>query len=46
MSSGGERADALLMIEYRGDATGRVPFGPTGTKTAQPNLNPLSRGRY
>ncbi len=46
MSSGGDRADALLMIEYRGEATGRVPIGPSGTKTAQPNLNPLSRGRY
>jgi hypothetical protein len=42
----GERADALLAIEYRGDASGRVPMGPTGVNTAQPNLNPLSRGRY
>jgi hypothetical protein len=44
----GNRADALLLIEYRGDATGRVPMSPTGpvSNSAQPTLNPLSRGRY
>lgn len=45
LSPGGDRADALLMIEYRGDATGRVPSrgGGVGQPTAS---NPLSRGRY
>ncbi len=46
ISTGGDRADALLMIEHRGDATGRVPLSPSGTNTAQPTLSPLSRGRY
>ncbi len=42
----GDRADALLVIEYRGDASGRIPSGGAGaTNTAQPT-NPLSRGRY
>lgn len=41
----GARADALLLIEYRGDASGRVTTAGTGIKTAQP-LSPLSRGRY
>jgi len=49
--NGGDRADALLLVEYRGDATGRVGTAPaTGTaaaaNTAQQSLNPLSRGRY
>ncbi len=48
--SGGDRADALLMVEYRGEAAGRVGTAPgNGTpaaNTAQQNLNPLSRGRY
>lgn len=52
LPNGGDRADALLMVEYRGDATGRVGTAPApGTpgaaaNTAQQNLNPLSRGRY
>jgi hypothetical protein len=45
LSPGGDRADALLMIEYRGDAAGRVSAG-TPTNTAQGPLSPLSRGRY
>lgn len=46
LSPNGDRADALLFIEYRGDASGRVTIGGTAT-TAQPaSLNPLSRGRY
>ncbi len=43
----GERADALMLIDYRGDATGRVtsqPGAPNSNPSAQ--LNPLSRGRY
>lgn len=44
LSRGGDRADALLMIEYRGDATGRVPAAGT-TNVAQPS-SPYSRGRY
>ncbi len=41
------RADALLMIEYRGDASDGVPSNPAAGQTnlASP-LNPLSRGRY
>lgn len=46
----GERADALFLIEYRGDATGRVGTAPDGSSnqlnSANQNLNPLSRGRY
>lgn len=45
LSGGGARADALLMIEYRGDATGRVPAAGGGVATA-PSTSPLSRGRY
>lgn len=50
--NGGDRADALLLVEYRGDATGRVGTAPAlgspaaAANTAQQNLNPLSRGRY
>lgn len=43
----GARADALLLIEYRGDAKARLSPNPAGTTAAaQPKLNPLSRGRY
>jgi hypothetical protein len=45
LSPTGDRADALLAIEYRGDATGRVPAAGAPNNVAQP-LNPLSRGRY
>lgn len=45
LSSTGERAEALLMIEYRGDANDRLPAGGE-QRTAQPSSNPLSRGRY
>jgi hypothetical protein len=45
LSPGGDRADALLVIEYRGDATGRVPASG-GTATAAAPSSPLSRGRY
>lgn len=42
----GDRADALLVIEYRGDASGRIPTsGARSGNTAQPT-SPLSRGRY
>lgn len=51
LSPGGDRADALFLIEYRGDAAGRVGSTPSANgqgspNTAQQNLNPLSRGRY
>lgn len=46
LSPGGARADALLVIEYRGDASGRIPAAGGNTNLAQPNSNPLSRGRY
>ncbi len=49
LPNAGDRADALFLIEYRGDATGRVSNAPTGSpqlNSAQQNLNPLSRGRY
>ncbi len=51
LPNGGDRADALLLVEYRGDAAGRVGTAPTtsatgSANTAQQNLNPLSRGRY
>jgi len=51
LPNGGDRADALFLIEYRGDATGRVSTAPTGSSptqlnSAQQNLNRLSRGRY
>lgn len=50
-STTGERADALLLVEYRGDATGRIPTmgGPPAagpaSSAARPT-SPLSRGRY
>lgn len=51
LPNAGDRADALFLIEYRGDATGRVSTAPNGSgpaqlNSAQQNLNPLSRGRY
>jgi len=47
LAPGGERADALLFIEYRGDASSRLPAGqPTVNSAAVQSLNPLSRGRY
>ena len=51
LPNGGDRADALFLVEYRGDAAGRVGTAPAGTNpaqlnSAQQNLNPLSRGRY
>ncbi len=51
LPGGGDRADALFLVEYRGDAAGRVGTAPAGTNptqlnSAQQNLNPLSRGRY
>jgi hypothetical protein len=39
----GDRADALLVIEYKGDAAGRMASSPGAP---QPPLSPLSRGRY
>ncbi|MCA9127819.1 MAG: hypothetical protein KDB22_12070 [Planctomycetales bacterium] len=43
LAPGGARADALLMIEYRGDAAGRVL---TAAATESQPSSPLSRGRY
>jgi hypothetical protein len=41
----GSRAEALLLIEYKGDAAGRVASAtPIGTSPAP--TSPLSRGRY
>jgi hypothetical protein len=51
LSASGDRADALLMIEYRGDASGRIPtlgnpaLGGAAASATQPG-SPLSRGRY
>ncbi len=45
LSPGGDRADALLLIEYRGEASGRVPSSG-GVNSAQAPSSPLSRGRY
>ncbi|MCA9133267.1 MAG: hypothetical protein KDA45_08930, partial [Planctomycetales bacterium] len=45
LSPTGDRADALLVIEYRGDASGRIQAGGGSNRTAQPT-SPLSRGRY
>lgn len=45
LSPGGDRADALLLIEYRGNATGRIPAAVGRTASAPPT-SPLSRGRY
>ncbi len=44
LSPGGERADALLVVEYRGDASGRIPT--VGGSTANLQTNGPSRGRY
>ncbi|MBX3422807.1 MAG: hypothetical protein KF752_14735 [Pirellulaceae bacterium] len=41
----GNRAEALLLIEYKGDASGRVATGQT-SGAATTAINPLSRGRY
>lgn len=46
LSSSGDRADALLMIEYRGEAAGRVANVPGNLTPIQTSSNPLSRGRY
>ncbi|GIW98555.1 MAG: hypothetical protein KatS3mg111_1888 [Pirellulaceae bacterium] len=47
LAPGRDRADALLMIEYRGDAPGRVLPTATGpAPTTRSAANPLSRGRY
>jgi hypothetical protein len=40
----GDRADALLVIEYLGDASRSTPAAPA--TAAVPNANPISRGRY
>lgn len=47
-ATSGARADALLLIEYRGNAKARLSPTPNGTTATaqQPTLNPLSRGRY
>lgn len=42
-SPNGERADALLLIEYRGDASDAVPDNRVNTALS---TSPLSRGRY
>lgn len=41
----GSRAEALLMIEYKGDAAGRVATIPAAGAPVAPS-SPLSRGRY
>ncbi len=51
LPGGGDRADALFLVEYRGDAAGRIGTATAGSNpaqlnSAQQNLNPLSRGRY
>lgn len=43
LPSGGERADAIMLIEYRGDASQRIV---PQNNIAQPLSNPISRGRY
>lgn len=45
LPTAGARTDALLFIEYRGSATGRVQTTDPGSRTARPT-SPLSRGRY
>ena len=40
----GERADALLVVEYLGDASRTAT--PTTTTSAQAQANPITRGRY
>lgn len=44
LPTAGDRADALLVIEYLGDA-GRTA-APVATTASQPSANPISRGRY
>ena len=44
-SNNGQRAEALLMIEYRGRASERVDGANAAARTAQAT-SPLSRGRY
>lgn len=46
LPSGGDRADALLVIEYRGDASGRIPTGGGAPSNTASSTSPLSRGRY
>lgn len=41
----GDRADALMIIEYRGDANARMASSP-GLPAANGASSPLSRGRY
>ncbi len=41
----GDRADALMIIEYRGDANSRMASSP-GLPAANGPANPISRGRY
>jgi len=43
---GGDRADALLVIEYRGDASGRIPSTGGAPANTASSTNSLSRGRY
>ncbi|MEM7477426.1 MAG: hypothetical protein AAF483_20775, partial [Planctomycetota bacterium] len=44
-SGSGTRADALLMIEYRGDAADSLPNAGAASQSARAT-SPLSRGRY
>ncbi len=45
--SSGDRADALLFIEYKGNANTHLPSQPTSSPTApQTATNSISRGRY
>lgn len=46
LPSGGDRADALLVIEYRGDASGRIPANTGAPANTASSTSPLSRGRY
>lgn len=46
LAPGRGRADALLVIEYRGSATGRVPSGAAAPNSVAQPTSPLSRGRY
>ncbi|MFN3191585.1 MAG: hypothetical protein ACE361_13835 [Aureliella sp.] len=45
LAPGAGRADALLMIEYRGDAADRLDASGSASRVASPT-SPLSRGRY
>ena len=40
----GERADAVMVIEYKGDASGRMASSPSAGPSM--STSPLSRGRY